>query len=85
MVVAHPGDEYAFAANTYRMVRELGWAADQVIVTNGDAGYRYSAPAEAVYGVALLRKAMAARTYRELNLSSASRSRPTPLLFPPPR
>ena len=56
MVVAHPGDEYAFAANTYRMVRELGWAADQVIVTNGDAGYRYSAPAEAVYGVALLRK-----------------------------
>jgi LmbE family N-acetylglucosaminyl deacetylase len=53
MVVAHPDDEYAFAAATYRMVRELGWAADQVIVTNGEAGYRYSALAEAVYGVAL--------------------------------
>jgi LmbE family N-acetylglucosaminyl deacetylase len=53
MVVAHPDDEYAFAATTYRMVRELGWAADQVIVTNGEAGYRYSALAEAVYGVAL--------------------------------
>jgi hypothetical protein len=34
-------------------VRELGWAADQVIVTNGEAGYRYSTLAEAVYGVAL--------------------------------
>jgi LmbE family N-acetylglucosaminyl deacetylase len=53
MVVAHPDDEYAFAATTYRMVRELGWAADQVIVTNGEAGYRYAALAEAVYGVAL--------------------------------
>src|ERR1700735_3848912 len=53
MAVAHPDDEYAFAATTYRMVRELGWAADQVIVTNGEAGYVYSALAEAVYGVAL--------------------------------
>jgi N-acetylglucosamine malate deacetylase 2 len=53
MVVAHPDDEYAFAATTYRLVRELGWAADQVIITNGEAGYRYSALAEAVYGVAL--------------------------------
>jgi LmbE family N-acetylglucosaminyl deacetylase len=53
IVVAHPDDEYAFAATTYRLVRELGWAADQVIVTNGEAGYRYSTLAEAVYGVAL--------------------------------
>jgi N-acetylglucosamine malate deacetylase 2 len=53
MVVAHPDDEYAFAATIYRMVRELGWAADQAIITNGEAGYRYSALAEAVYGVAL--------------------------------
>lgn len=56
MVVAHPDDEYAFAATTYRLVRELGWAADQVIVTNGEAGYRYSTLAEAVYGVALSRE-----------------------------
>jgi LmbE family N-acetylglucosaminyl deacetylase len=56
MVVAHPDDEYAFAATTYRLVRELGWAADQVIVTNGEAGYRYSSLAEAVYGVALSRE-----------------------------
>lgn len=56
IVVAHPDDEYAFAATTYRLVRELGWVADQVIVTNGEAGYRYSALAEAVYGVALSRE-----------------------------
>jgi LmbE family N-acetylglucosaminyl deacetylase len=53
IVVAHPDDEYAFAATTYRLVREMGWAADQVIVTNGEAGYRYSALAEVLYGVAL--------------------------------
>jgi N-acetylglucosamine malate deacetylase 2 len=56
IVVAHPDDEYAFAATTYRLVRELGWEADQVLVTNGEAGYRYSALAEAVYGVALTRE-----------------------------
>ena len=53
IVVAHPDDEYAFAATTYRLTRELGWAADLVVITNGEAGYRYSALAEAVYGVVL--------------------------------
>ncbi len=53
IVVAHPDDEYAFAATTYRLTRELGWAADLVVITNGEAGYRYSALAESVYGVAL--------------------------------
>ena len=56
MVVAHPDDEYAFAATTYRLTRELGWAADLVVVTNGEAGYRYSALAESVYGVSLTRE-----------------------------
>jgi LmbE family N-acetylglucosaminyl deacetylase len=53
IVAAHPDDEYAFAATTYRLTRELGWAADHVVITNGEAGYRYSALAEAVYGVGL--------------------------------
>jgi LmbE family N-acetylglucosaminyl deacetylase len=53
IVVAHPDDEYAFAATVYRMVRELGWTADQVVITNGEGGYRYSALAEVVYGVPL--------------------------------
>ena len=53
IVAAHPDDEYAFAAATYRLVREAGWVADQVVITNGEAGYRYSALAEAFYGVPL--------------------------------
>ena len=57
LVVAHPDDEYACAASVYRLVRERGWVADQVIITNGEAGYRYSALAEAVYGVSLVREA----------------------------
>jgi LmbE family N-acetylglucosaminyl deacetylase len=53
IVVAHPDDEYAFAATTYRLVREQGWTADQVVITNGESGYRYSQLAEAFYGRAL--------------------------------
>src|SRR5580692_2765321 len=53
IVVAHPDDEYACAATTYRMVRELGWTADQVIVTNGESGYRYASLAEIFYGASL--------------------------------
>ena len=57
IVVAHPDDEYAFAATLYRLVRESGWIADQVVITNGEAGYRYSLLAETYYGVALTREA----------------------------
>ena len=53
IVAAHPDDEYAVAATTYRLTRELGWAADHVVITNGEAGYRYSALAETLYGVGL--------------------------------
>lgn len=49
LVVAHPDDEYYFAATTYRITQELGGTADQVIVTNGEAGFRYSALAEKYY------------------------------------
>ena len=54
-MVAHPDDEYAFAATTYRLVRESGWIADQVIVTDGESGYRYAALAETYYGEALMK------------------------------
>jgi len=56
IVVAHPDDEYMFAATTYRLVRELGWIADQVVITNGEAGYRYAALAETVYGTKLVQE-----------------------------
>jgi LmbE family N-acetylglucosaminyl deacetylase len=54
IVVAHPDDEYMFAATTYRLIRELGWTADQVVITNGEAGYRYASLAEHVYGTTLM-------------------------------
>src|ERR1035441_8566576 len=53
IVVAHPDDEYACAATTYRLVRELGWTADQVILTDGESGYRYATLAEVFYGAGL--------------------------------
>ena len=52
-VVAHPDDEYAFAATTYRIARELGGIVDLIVISNGEAGYRYSVLAEQVYGLRL--------------------------------
>jgi LmbE family N-acetylglucosaminyl deacetylase len=54
-VVAHPDDEYSFAGSVYRLTREAGWIADQLIVTDGASGYRYAALAEMYYGVELTR------------------------------
>jgi len=54
IVVAHPDDEYACAATTYRLVRELGWTADQVVVTDGESGYRYATLAEVFYDTGLM-------------------------------
>src|SRR5262249_45725582 len=51
IVVAHPDDEYAFAASTYRLVREAGWIADEVTITDGESGYRYATLAETFYGM----------------------------------
>ena len=56
LVVAHPDDEYAFAATAYRISKELHGTVDQVVITNGEAGFRYSQLAEAVYGVDLTRE-----------------------------
>lgn len=53
IVVAHPDDEYAFAASIYRLARELGAFVDQVVITTGGGGYRYSALAEQVYSLPL--------------------------------
>ncbi len=50
IVVAHPDDEYAFAATVYRITHELSGTVDQVVLTNGEAGYRYSQLAESIYG-----------------------------------
>lgn len=52
-VAAHPDDESECAASLFRMTREGGSIVDQLIVTNGQGGHRYSALAEIYYGVDL--------------------------------
>lgn len=49
LVVAHPDDEYYCAATVYRMAVQLGGTVDELIITNGEGGYRYSTLAEAYY------------------------------------
>ena len=56
VVVAHPDDEYTFAATVYRITHELNGIVDQVVLTNGEGGYRYSQLAESVYGMELTRE-----------------------------
>jgi LmbE family N-acetylglucosaminyl deacetylase len=58
LVVAHPDDEYTFAARVYRMAKELHGTVDQVVITNGEAGYRYSQLAEQFYHASLTEEAV---------------------------
>ena len=51
LVVAHPDDEYEVAATIYRISKELFGTVDQVIITDGEAGYRYSSLAVPYYGI----------------------------------
>ena len=53
IVVAHPDDESCMAATVYEMTHNLGGTVDQLVITNGEGGYRYSLLAESFYGVPL--------------------------------
>jgi LmbE family N-acetylglucosaminyl deacetylase len=56
LVVAHPDDESECAAFLYRITHELGGIADQIVVTNGEGGRSYAAPAAHYYGLPLHKK-----------------------------
>ena len=56
LVVAHPDDESECAAFVYRITREFGGIADQIVVTNGEGGRNYAAPAASYYGLPLHKK-----------------------------
>ena len=56
LVVAHPDDEYYCAATVYRLTQELGAAVDQLIITNGEGGFRYASLAERIYGHTLTKE-----------------------------
>ncbi len=49
IVVAHPDDESCFSAAVYEITHNIGGTVDQLIVTNGEGGFRYSLPAEGYY------------------------------------
>lgn len=53
IVVAHPDDEYAVAATVYRLTKHTGAVVDQVVITDGEGGFRYAALAEHFYGLPL--------------------------------
>jgi LmbE family N-acetylglucosaminyl deacetylase len=53
IVVAHPDDEYYFAATVYRMAVQLGDTVDELVITNGEGGFHYSTLAEPFYGETL--------------------------------
>jgi LmbE family N-acetylglucosaminyl deacetylase len=50
IVVAHPDDEYYVAATVYRIAIQLNGIVDELVITNGEGGFRYSTTAEAYYG-----------------------------------
>ncbi len=58
LVVAHPDDEYFFAATVYRMAVQLGGRVDELIITNGEGGFRYSTLAEPYYKKPLTNEAI---------------------------
>ncbi len=58
VVVAHPDDETALAATMYRIATELHGNVDELVVTNGEGGYRYSTLAEPYYGLHLTDEAV---------------------------
>lgn len=58
IVVAHPDDESCFAATVYEITHNLSGTVDQLVITNGEGGYRYSLLAEPFYALALTNEAV---------------------------
>ncbi len=53
IVIAHPDDETAFAGTIYKVTKEMHGVADVFVITNGEAGFKYSTLAETYYGIEL--------------------------------
>ena len=49
VVIAHPDDESILAVTLYKITREHGGVVDLFVITNGEAGFRYSTLAETYY------------------------------------
>ncbi|WP_184547946.1 PIG-L family deacetylase [Mucilaginibacter sp. FT3.2] len=53
VVMAHPDDESTFSVALYKIAKEQHGIVDLFVITNGEAGYKYSTLAETYYGVNL--------------------------------
>lgn len=53
IVIAHPDDETTFAATVYKVAKEKHGIVDLAVITNGEAGFKYSTLSEAYYGLEL--------------------------------
>lgn len=53
VVIAHPDDESVLSVTLYKIAKEQGGVVDLFVITNGEAGFKYSTLAEAYYGVKL--------------------------------
>jgi LmbE family N-acetylglucosaminyl deacetylase len=53
VVIAHPDDESAFAVTLYKIAKEQKGIVDIAVITNGEAGFKYSTLAENFYNLEL--------------------------------
>ena len=53
VVTAHPDDEGAFSITLYKIAKEQKGIVDIAVITNGEAGFKYSTLAENYYGLEL--------------------------------
>src|ERR1700754_5200861 len=53
VVIAHPDDESMLSVTLYKLAKEYQGKVDLFVITNGEAGYHYSALAEQYYGCKL--------------------------------
>lgn len=66
IVVAHPDDESCFSVTVYEITHNLGGTVDQLVVTNGEGGYRYSLLAEPYYNLQLTNEAVGRAALAEI-------------------
>ena len=53
VVTAHPDDETGMAAVIYKITHDVKGTVDQCVITNGEAGYKYSTLGNDYYGLEL--------------------------------
>ena len=58
IITAHPDDETGCAAAVYKITHSLKGKVDLALITNGEAGFKYSTLAEDIYGAELTDEAI---------------------------